>query len=126
MKSLYLCLAVLIMLSAASCGGASTLDLLNEGPAAIDVVDDERQVSSVSEQWVTAWNANRNAFRFQSISQWNEGATFSSLYNGQNFGADAQSFAIAMAAAMQQPGLCSPASSSTLGLWYDSLGDDLE
>jgi hypothetical protein len=116
MKSVSLAIAIIVLLIASSCSGSAPLTF----------EDTDREVSATSADWAAAWNAQAGSFGFQTLSRWNPSLTFGSTYGGSNFSADAAAFAAAMASSMNYPGLPDPASSSTLGLWYDSLGDDLE
>jgi hypothetical protein len=118
MKIVNIGIIIAIVLCLASCGsGASQLELQPET---------ERTVSASAADWVAAWNANNDAFHFAEISEWNDDVTFSSLHTSGLFAIDKIGFTTAMAVAMVKPALLTPTNSSVLGLWYDSLGDDLE
>ena len=121
MKIFSIGVVFVMVLMLASCGGsAGQLDLQE------NLQPGDKAISATESEWVTAWNANRSLFHFQEISTWDETQTFGSLHTGGIFLVDRVGFTTAMALSMGQASLLTPLKTSVLGLWYDSLGDDLE
>ncbi len=115
MKNLIIGAMLALVLCLASCGGSQQIEMENNSKVS----------AAATQEWVSAWNASATAFRFNSIGSWDKNKSFGSLYNGNNFPADAYGFTNAIAHSMHRPTLAAPTSGSILGIWYDGI-DDLE